>query len=100
MSTVGAALQGLLAALHLMNQDERNAARYRSTAENLEALATTPLEEARACATANDQQAVETFVTLVHEQISSEHREWVSLRALSPELSLNRLRELNLPWMR
>ena len=100
ISTIGAALQGLLAAMHLMNQDERNAARYRTTAENLEALATKPLDEARAGAAANDQLAVETFITLVHEQISSEHREWVSLRALSPELSLSRLRELNLPWMR
>lgn len=100
MSTVGAALQGLLAALHLMNQDERNAARYQSTSDNLETLASKPLDEARTAAAAGDSFTVETFIALVNEQISSEHREWVSLRALAPDLSLRRLRELNLPWMR
>ena len=100
MSTTGAALQGLLVASNLINQDERNAARYGSTSENLEALATRPLDEARAAAAENDEQTVQTFAALVQEQISSEHREWVNLRAVAPNLSLGQLRQVNLPWMK
>ena len=100
LSTVGAALQGLLAATLLLNQDERNASRYAATAENLEALASRPLEEARAAAAQGDRDAVEAFFSLVQEQISSEHREWVSLRSVVPSLSLARLKQANLPWAR
>lgn len=100
MSTTGAALQGFLVASNLINQDERNAARYKSTSENLEALASRPLDEARAAATAGDEQSVQTFAALVQEQISSEHREWVSLRAVAPNLSLGQLRQVNLPWLK
>lgn len=100
MSTTGAALQGFLVASNLINQDERNAARYASTSENLEALATRPLDEARAAAAAGDEQGVATFAALIQEQISSEHREWVSLRAVAPNLSLGQLRQVNLPWLK
>lgn len=97
LSTSGAALQGLLAALALINQDERNAARYAATHENLEALAGRPLDEARSAAAAGDASDVQALVALVQEQISSEHREWVDLRAVAPSLSLRRLREMSLP---
>lgn len=100
MSTTGAALQGFLVASNLINQDERNAARYGSTSENLEALATRPLDEARAAAETGDEQGVQTFAALIQEQISSEHREWVSLRAVAPNLSLGQLRQVNLPWLK
>ena len=97
LSTIGAALQGWLAARLLMGLDERNAARYMSTAENLIALSGQPLEEARKAASTGDRKAVLGFVALVQEQVSSEHREWISLKQVSPELSLSRLRELSLP---
>ncbi|GAG24293.1 unnamed protein product, partial [marine sediment metagenome] len=57
VNTIGAALQGFLAAFSLMNQDERNAARYAATSDNLEALATRPVDEARADAPEDDDRA-------------------------------------------
>lgn len=97
LGLVGGALQGLLAAYALMSYDERNAARYRDTWQNLEALSTRPLDEARNAAVLGQHDRVLAFVALCHEQISSEHREWVSLRSVAPELSLDRLRALTLP---
>jgi len=97
LGTIGAALQGLLAARLLMSQHERNATRYAATLANLEALAERPLDEARQAAVDNDRAAVLGFIALVQEQISSEHREWVALQTIAPDLSLARLRELALP---
>jgi arylsulfatase A-like enzyme len=97
LSTSGAALQGWLAAMGLMNQDERNANRYAATASNLDALAERPLDEARVAAARDDSASVRTFIALAQEQISSEHREWVDLRSIAPALSLERLKELSLP---
>ncbi len=96
LSTSGAALQGWLAARGLMNQDERNANRYAATASNLDALAERPLDEARVAAARDDAASVRTFIALVQEQISSEHREWVDLRSIAPALSLERLKEQSL----
>jgi len=100
LSTVGAALQGLLAALLLINQDERNASRYAATSENLETLASTPLVEACKAAASGDDAAVGVFAALVQDQISSEHRDWVRIETTAPTLSLERLRQANLPWAR
>lgn len=100
LGTIGAALQGLLAARLLLGQDERNATRYAATLENLQALASRPLDEARDAAATGDREAVLGFVALVQEQVSSEHREWVSLNAISPDLSLGRLQEMALPKLR
>ncbi len=97
LSTIGSALQVWLATRLLRGLDEHNAARYTSTAENLSALSRRPLDEAREAAANGDRQAVLGFVALVQEQVSSEHREWISLKQLSPELSLSRLRKLALP---
>lgn len=97
-STAGAAIQGWLAAQLLLGQDERNALRYAATLENLQALAGAPLEEARRAAAAGDPGPVRNFVTLTQEQISSEHREWVSLRTISPEMDLKYLRDRSLPF--
>lgn len=89
------ALQNLLSSLALITLDERNAARYSVTAENLEALAGRALNEARAAVASADgvaaRAAVTSFVALVHDQISSEHREWIALRKVAPELSLRQL---------
>lgn len=97
LSTIGAALQGWLAARDLMNQDARNAARYAATLVNLEALAERPLDEARLAAADGDKDSVLQFAALVEQQISSEHREWVDLRNLAPNLSLKRLTDKTLP---
>jgi hypothetical protein len=106
LGIVAAAMQGLLAALAVMSLDERNAARYRSTAENLDALADRPLAEARAAAAAGSEgvettqtarESVLAFVALTQEQISAEHREWIALRKLAPDLALDRLKSLRLP---
>ncbi len=103
---IAASLQGLLAAFAVMSLDERNAARYRSTAENLDALAARPLDEARAAAAVASEDSGAThvarervlaFIALAQEQISAEHREWIALRKLAPDLALDRLKSLRLP---
>ncbi len=100
MSVVGGALQGALAAYALMSQDERNAARYLDTSQNLEDLAGRPLDEARAAASENDRESVLAFAALLHEQISSEHREWIALRSVVPDLALGKLKAAHLPRLR
>ena len=105
LGILAAALQGLLAGYAVMSLDERNAARYRSTAENLDALSDRPLEEARSAAAEGNspggyaaaRERVLAFVALVQEQISAEHREWIALRKLAPDLALDRLKSLRLP---
>ncbi len=94
---LGAALQGLLASVSLISQHERNAARYLDTFQNLEDLASRPLEEARVAAANGDRERVLAFVALVQDQISSEHREWIALRSIAPDLALDRLRDSSLP---
>lgn len=104
---IAAALQGLLASLAVTSLHERNGARYLSTADNLDALADRPLADARlaaAEAAAGIEAAIHdgrndvlAFIALVHDQISSEHREWVSLRKLAPDLALDRIKSLRLP---
>jgi hypothetical protein len=94
---IASALQGLLAANAVISLDERNAARYLATSANLETLAGEPLAEARRRAARSDREGVLAFVALVQQEISSEHHEWVSLRKVAPELSLDRLASLRLP---
>lgn len=94
---IGGALQGLLASVLLMSQDERNSVRYLDTARNLEDLATRPLAEAREAASAGDRAQVLAFAALLHQEISSEHREWIALRSMVPDLSLRQLRAMRLP---
>jgi hypothetical protein len=97
VGVIGGALQGLLASFAVMSHDERNAARYLDTSRNLDDLATRPLDEARDAAVLGDRERVLGFVALVHEQVSSEHREWIALRSVAPDLSLDRLRATALP---
>ncbi|MGH1352873.1 MAG: hypothetical protein ACRBBN_19020 [Methyloligellaceae bacterium] len=97
LGLIGAALQGLLASFALISLHQRNAARYHDTYQNLEDLSGKPLSEAREAAVNGDESSVLAFVALVHEQISSEHREWVALRSLDPDLRLKTLREIGLP---
>lgn len=96
-SVLGGGLQGLLASYSLLSQSERNATRYLDTARNLDDLSARPLEEARAAALAGEAGPVLAFAALVHEQISSEHREWIALRTLVPDLALGKLKAVHLP---
>lgn len=80
-----------------MSYDERNSVRYLETFNNLDDLSARPLDEARNAAAIDDATLVTTFFSLVNDQISMEHREWVMLKRLAPDLSLNRLRTAALP---
>jgi hypothetical protein len=43
------------------------------------------------------REKVLAFAALVQSQISSEHREWIALRKIAPDLGLDRLMSLRLP---
>lgn len=100
ISLVVSGLQGLLAAYAVISLNDRNAARYLATAANLDFLAGRPLAEARERAAAGDRAGVLAFVALVQQEISSEHREWIALRKIAPDLSLDRLATLRLPKLK
>jgi hypothetical protein len=60
-------------------------------------LAGQPLAEARQRAAAGDRARVLAFVALAQQEISSEHHEWVTLRKVAPDLSLDCLVSVRLP---
>ncbi len=91
-SVVGGGLQGLLAAYSLLTQSERNAPRYQDAARNLEDLSAEPLTAARAAAAAGDRETVDAYVGIVHDELTAEHREWIALRSLVPDLKLSKLK--------
>jgi hypothetical protein len=97
---VASALGDLTAALSLANLDRRNAARYKSNADNLDFLSTTYLPEARAAAAAGDRAQVLGFIDLVQGMISSEHREWTMLRDLAKDLSLEKFAKMRVPGLK
>jgi hypothetical protein len=100
ISLIASGLQGLLAAYALITLNDRNAARYLATAENLDFLTEKHLAEARKRAAGGDRPGVLSFVALVQQEISSEHREWIVLRKIAPDLTLSRLATLRLPKVR
>ncbi|MFA5899353.1 MAG: hypothetical protein WC829_09605 [Hyphomicrobium sp.] len=81
LGVVASALYGLGVARSLMDLDERNASRYATTSGNLEYLVDTGFAAAQAAATDGNAVTVKDFITQVHNQISSEHREWILLSA-------------------
>lgn len=81
LATMASALYGLGMARTLMNLDERNASRFLTTAGNLEFLRDAGLSTARAAANEGKLQEVFEFIRSIQDQISSEHREWISLGA-------------------
>lgn len=85
---VASSLYGASSARSLMDLDARNAARYKTTSDNLEYIAGTLLDDTRQAASAGDAGKVAAFVQLVQNQISSEHREWVMLREVAPNATL------------
>ncbi len=94
---IASGLQGLLAAYAVISLNDRNAVRYLATADNLDDLEDTPLREARTRAASGDRSGVLTFVALAQQEIASEHREWIALRTVAPDLSLDCLATLRLP---
>lgn len=80
LGTAFSAILGAVAAISSMNLDERNAARYLVTCENLEDLAGEALATARAAAAAGQRDGVRRFVDGVQRLISSEHQEWIVLK--------------------
>lgn len=79
LGVVASSFYGLGTARSLMDLDERNASRFRTTSANLEYLVATGLENARSAAAAGREDDVLRFIERVQQQISSEHREWVIL---------------------
>jgi hypothetical protein len=97
---IASALGDLAAALSLANLDRRNAARYKSNADNLDFLSTIYLPEARAAAAAGDRAQVLGFIDLVQGMISSEHRERTMLRDLAKDLSLEKFTKMRVPGLK
>lgn len=86
-ATVASAIYGVMYDISLMDMNERNAARYRSTFDNLVYLRNAGLDQARKLAANGHKNGVRHFSRLVNDQISSEHREWVALKDLMPKLN-------------
>lgn len=83
----GTALYGYAVSHSLMNLDERNASRYLTTYDNLNYLKECGLRQARDDAAAGEKEKVRKFVDGVQGLISSEHKEWISLRHVVAEVA-------------
>jgi uncharacterized membrane protein HdeD (DUF308 family) len=77
VGVIGTALAGFAATREAVNQDRRNAERYGRTLSSLEILRGR-LDEVRAGVLAGSQAVLEEYVAAVQEQLSLEHREWLS----------------------
>ncbi len=85
LGVVASGLYGLGVARSLMDLDERNASRYLTTADNLDYLVETGLQQARDAAAAGRAEPVLEFIAQVQGQISTEHQEWILLRERGPK---------------
>jgi hypothetical protein len=74
---IGTALAAFAATREAVNQDRRNAERYGRTLSALEILRGR-LDDVRGGVLAGSQEVLEEYVAAVHEQLSLEHREWLS----------------------
>lgn len=86
LATVASAIYGVMYDISLMDMNDRNAARYQSTYEKLAYLRERGLDNARESAVRGDRDGVLQFATVVNDQISAEHREWIELKDLIPKL--------------
>jgi uncharacterized membrane protein HdeD (DUF308 family) len=77
LGVVGTAGAAFAATREAVNQDRRNAERYGRTLSALEILRGR-LDEVRAGVVVGSQELLEEYVAAVHEQLSLEHREWLS----------------------
>ncbi len=76
LGTIGVALTALASRLEAINQDERNAMRYKITADILSNIAEKYSGVQKAIAAGKDPVILVHFVDAVHEQLSLEHRQW------------------------
>jgi hypothetical protein len=74
---LGTAAAAYAATREAANQDNRNAERYRNTLSSLEILRA-KLDDVRAGVLKGSQAVLDDYVAAVHEQLSVEHREWLS----------------------
>ena len=77
LGVIGTALAAFAATREAVNQDRRNAERYGRTLSALEILRGR-LDDVRGGVLAGSQAVLEEYVAAVHEQLSLEHREWLS----------------------
>jgi multisubunit Na+/H+ antiporter MnhG subunit len=77
VGVVGTALAAFAATREAVNQNRRNAERYGRTLSALEILRGR-LDDVRGGVLAGSQEVLEQYVAAVHEQLSLEHREWLS----------------------
>jgi len=77
LGVVGTALAAYAATREATNQDRRNAERYGRTLSALEILRSR-LDDVRTGVLAGSQEVLDEYVAAVHEQLSLEHREWLS----------------------
>lgn len=77
VGVLGTALAAFAATREAVNQDRRNAERYGRTLSALEILRGR-LDDVRAAVLAGSQDVLEEYVAAVQEQLSLEHREWLS----------------------
>jgi SMODS and SLOG-associating 2TM effector domain 1 len=77
LGVIGTALAAFAATREAVNQDRRNAERYGRTLSALEILRGR-LDDVRGGVLAGSQSVLEEYVAAVHEQLSLEHREWLS----------------------
>ncbi len=83
-SLTGSAFAVLLASTTLSRVDERNALRYRQTADNLQALSGAPLLAAQAAAArADGEREVLAFAARVIQQVGFDAADWLSLEELA-----------------
>jgi hypothetical protein len=76
LGTIGVALTALASRRESVNQDERNAMRYKITADVLSKVAEKYSSVQKALAAGKDPVILLHFVDAVHEQLSLEHRQW------------------------
>jgi hypothetical protein len=77
LAILGSALAAYAASRAAMNQDQRNAERYDRTRQALEQIESR-LSEVRQAVAAGSRESLAGFVQAVHEQVSLEHRQWLS----------------------
>lgn len=74
---IGTALATVASRREELNQDERNSERYRRTADLLSHIRERHSEVQKAVAI-GDTEVLQRYVAAVHEQLSLEHRQWLS----------------------
>lgn len=77
LGVVGASLASYAVNIEAVNQDRRNVERYGRTLETLQKLRER-LDDVRKAMVASRHEVLEMFVASVHDQLSLEHRQWIS----------------------